>query len=271
MYPQALQGKAANSCLLPAVPTAEQTMDLDSQTTSSTTTTTTSMTPVQKVYSVGCCGTGYVAMSEERAEQIFTLMPTLRFLLLGHPQMAHKKVVERDDDGVTILEIPEEFDVTKESFLLLINCLFEAEPLPARCGRKKERDDGRLKDLIETMATLGGCDVLERRLKDHHANPLTPEDDSNDRYEWHILRYGKYHDIDDHEMVRMKKYGFSFTTSKMEHDQINFYYRAKKGAAHPPVENPVLDHQAVFRNAMQQMNEQLAAHQQEMDRQLNRR
>lgn len=60
---------------------------------------------VAQVYWVKCSDGGCVAMSEDRLEVLLSCMPTLRFLLLGHPRMKAKEIKELQD-GTKILEIP---------------------------------------------------------------------------------------------------------------------------------------------------------------------
>lgn len=170
-----------------------------------------------KFYWVKCSDGGYVSMNSERLEFLLDLMPTLRFLLLGHPLMKPKELQQLPDGNTQILEIPVDFRISQKAFLQLINCILEADPLPPRRGHKKQgADDDSLTVLTQTMATLGGCKVLEQRLKDHHGNPLTPEEDTNNDYEWHILRISKTADIRMDTLTTFANAGYNYTTSILD-------------------------------------------------------
>lgn len=190
--------------------------------------TDTETTEPQQIYWIGCSGTGYIVMDEERLTTILEGMPTLRFLLMGHPQMAETKIEQRDD-GTKVVEIPVELQIQQSSFLLLINCLLENEPLPPR--NKQGDDSSRLTELSETITKLGGCPVLENRLKDLTANPMTPEDDVNREFAWAVIQYDT---IFQSRMMDMMKLGYSFTITKKIERENHHFFRAKPGTPAPP-------------------------------------
>lgn len=155
---------------------------------------------VAQVYWVKCSDGGCVAMSEDRLEVLLSCMPTLRFLLLGHPRMKAKEIKELQD-GTKILEIPVDLCVSQQAFVLLVSCLLEAQPLPPRTAHNGGGDQMAL--LTHAMEVLGGCEVLEERLQDHHANPLTPQEDTNSEYVWQILHQSRTVHIDMHAMAKL--------------------------------------------------------------------
>ena len=167
-------------------------------------------------------------MEEERLSTILDEMPTLRFLLLGHPQMAEMQIEQRAD-GTKVLEIPPELQIHQSSFLLLINCLFETQPLPPR--RDNDKKESRLTELTETITKLGGCQVLENRLKDLTVNPMTPEEDVNREYMWAVIQYDT---IFQSRMQEMMDRGYSYTISKNVRNTEHHYFRAKLGTTPSP-------------------------------------
>lgn len=177
-----------------------------------------------KYYWIGCSGSGYVSMSEDRLESLLDKMPTLRFLLWGHPRMKTKDVEERAD-GTQILEIPRELQVSKKSFVLLVNCALGVEPLPARgvVG-------SRWTELVETITTLGGCEELEERFQEHHFNPLTPEQDTNGDFEWQALQKGEFARISEYDVQDMHKLGFSYVSATKDpnSNMVTHLYRKQR-------------------------------------------
>ena len=134
-------------------------------------------------------------------------------------------------NGTQVLEIPNELQVTKKSFLLLVNCIFQAEPLPRRDVHGT--GETRLDQLIETMATLGGCATLEERLRNHSFNnPLTPDEDVNDKYVWQVLGKSKYASgLDSDDQQDFVENGFFYTGTATESDAngiLHHYFRKKK-------------------------------------------
>ncbi|CAB9524362.1 expressed unknown protein [Seminavis robusta] len=176
-----------------------------------------------KYYWIGCSGSGYVCMSEERLGSLLDMMPTLRFLLFGHPRMQPKKL-QQSTDGATLVEISHELEISKKSFILLVNCVLGAEPLPAR-GTPK------LTQLVDAMTTLGGCEQLEASLKNLQTNPLTPQDDTNNEYVWHVLQTLKYSSLSvyDTEVLRSKA-GCAYASAIKDPKSgvVTHYFRAKK-------------------------------------------
>lgn len=178
-----------------------------------------------KHYFIGRSDEGYTCMSEERLEELLDMMPTLRFLLLGHPNMKPKALNETED-GTQILEIPSTLPVTLKSFILLVNCAFKVTPLP-------QRHRGRLEELEETIVILGGCKELECRLHNYGGiNPMTPEEDTKDEFEWTILTEKSYLGISNHQSETMTDKGFSFTTNVKQEGEdrvYHFYFRKRRG------------------------------------------
>lgn len=212
----------------------------------------------QKIYYISCSGTGYVTMGEDRLEAMFEAMPTLKFLLMGHPNMQAKPINEMKD-GTQVLEIPEELEVSKPSFVLLVNCFFGADKLPPRGPT-----DSRLTELLETVATLGGCMNLEEKLKDLSKNPLTPEEDTENEYVWGILQADIYQSD---KMDDIKRKGYSYTTSRKleQYGSITHYFRAPKGT--PPIQPRTAPGQFDFDGLQQQMAQQQAQLQQQLAQQ----
>lgn len=175
----------------------------------------------QQIYWIGCSGTGYVLMEEERLENVFDEMPTLRYLLMGHPQMAQPSIQQRAD-GTKVLEIPHELEIHQSSFLLLVNCLVGMEPLPPR-----NAPNSRLTELSETVTKLGGCVSLENRVKDRTANPMTPEEDVENQYTWAVIQYDTIFQRRMHDMMER---GYSYTTTKKVFHTDFHYFRANKPA-----------------------------------------
>ena len=138
-----------------------------------------------KIYWIQTSDRRCLAMSEGDVDNLVQEMPTLSFLLFGHPQM-QPKTLKKSKDGIEILEIDPALQVSRASFIFLVNCLRGATPLPARA------DESQSKDLAETMVTLGGCESLEQRLRDQSTNPLTPEEDTEDKYLWQVIHQSEF-------------------------------------------------------------------------------
>lgn len=185
-------------------------------------------------------------MGEDRLKAMFVAMPTLKFLLMGHPNM-QAKPVKKAPDGMQVLEIPVELQVSKTSFLLLVGCLFGADKLPPRGTA-----DSRLTELTETMLTLGGCTTLEEKLKHHSNNPMTPEEDTDERYTWTRIE-----NLVDREREDMLAKGFSFTTTR---DYFS-YFRAPQGTrqVRPRAAPEPFDFDADFEALEQQLQQTLQA------------
>ena len=115
-----------------------------------------------KVYWIQTSDGRCLAMSSEGVDILLDMMPTLSFLFFGHPQM-RTKVLKTTKDGTEILEIDPALQVSQSSFILLLTCARGAAPLPHKW------DVHRLMELEKTMVKLGGCESLEKRLRDHRA------------------------------------------------------------------------------------------------------
>jgi hypothetical protein len=154
-----------------------------------------------KMYYIDCCGTGHMVMNSIRLNIMFEKMPTLSFLLIGHPHMRAEEMKQLED-GREILQIPEELGVSKSSFILLVNCIFGNVQLP-----RPGVSGSRYLELVETAATLGGCEDLEEQIKNFRPEPMTPQDDIHNEYYWaklpHYSCYTK-------EIVAMRQKGYSW-------------------------------------------------------------
>ena len=183
-----------------------------------------------KNFYIGCSGNGYISIGEERLEELLGMMPTLRFLLFGHPNMKQNnpKILK---NGTQVLEIPNELQVSKTSFLLLVNCIFQVEPLPRRLVNNGIGGT-RMDKLIETMTTLGGCATLEERLREHsYSNPLFPDEDVQERFHWLTLRKKSYLSVCMYDHDNFVKAGFHYVSTdpqKDENDVLTHYYRKEK-------------------------------------------
>ena len=140
-----------------------------------------------QIYLIKCSDEGFVSMTAERLEFLCTLMPTLRYLLLGHPMMQATTLVYTNN-GTPIVTIPAELGIRKNAFVLLVNVILGAEPLPERRSRAYGSTTDLLGILKDTMATLGGCPNLEQRLSCHNSNPRIPEEDTDDEYVWLVVK-----------------------------------------------------------------------------------
>eukprot|EP00977_Amphora_coffeiformis_P013136 scaffold3396_cov176-Amphora_coffeaeformis.AAC.9 len=186
----------------------------------------------EKMYWIQCSDGSSLIMGQNKLEVLLEAMPIFRCLLMGHPNMARKPFNTRSD-GTEILEIPPELDVKKKSFLLLIDSFFETKPLACFIDDGDDNKDGDcndnvLEDLRGTLNTLGGCEVLEKRLAKVHPryNPLTPGEDVNDEYIWDVVE-----DYQRPSHENLHKRGFSFASIFVDSDGIAgrfFYFRKKK-------------------------------------------
>ena len=190
----------------------------------------------EKHYLIECSKTGYVTMSEKRLEELFDMMPTLRFILLGHPNMKQNNV-KVTTTGMPILVIPDYLNVSVDSFITLVNCAFDIEPLPSRLvlheGTKgylsSESKNGiSMKVLTDTITKLGGCDVLEQRLRNRTDDgPLTPEEDTGGKYIWSILHCSNATAIYCIDVDAYTSKGFSFAGVKEDGIYRNYFFRKK--------------------------------------------
>ena len=163
----------------------------------------------EKVYWIQTSDGRCLAMSSEDVGILVNMMTTLSFLFFGHPKM-RAKVLKTTNDGIEILEIDPSLQVSQSSFILLWTCVRGVASLPARS------DESRLIELEETMVKLGGCESLEKRLRDHSANPLTPEEDTEGKYIWRFRRKSRhstcfeissYEQLDDFSCASMQRDG----------------------------------------------------------------
>lgn len=176
----------------------------------------------QQVYWIGCSGTGYVVMNEDRLESLLQDMPTLRFLLLGHPNMAQPAIQQRPD-GSKLVEIPHELEISQSSFLLLVNCFFGLQPLPPRTSDGDK--SSRLTELTEVITKLGGCARLEQQCQELAINPLTPAQDVNNKYTWAVIQYDH---ISQYVCKDMMDRGYSYTITKRIGIKDHHYFRAER-------------------------------------------
>jgi hypothetical protein len=159
-----------------------------------------------KTYWIDCSDTGHVVMDDIRLEAMFEKMPTLKFLLMGHPNMKAKATRQNEETGAEILTIPAELEISKSSFLLLVNCLFGAVPLP-----RPAAPESRHLELTETIATLGGCQELELQIQHLRCDPTTPEDDVHQEFYWANLP--GYTGTQTTTVFNMREQGYSWVKS----------------------------------------------------------
>jgi hypothetical protein len=178
-------------------------------------------TTQQDNYWICCSDGGHVFMKGGDLEKLLDAMPTLRFLLFGHPNMQPKPLEKNANDGSILLEIDPALEVSKSSFILLVNCLFNTTALPPRTA-----EGSRLLELEETVRTLGGCDDLEKRLKDCSTNPLTPKQDTTAAFDWTILE--SHMPIDENSVRELRKEGFSYCSWEKQRIGTRHYFRKSK-------------------------------------------
>lgn len=186
---------------------------------------------VDKIYWIKCSDGLCVSMSQANVESLCDHMPTLRFLLLGHPRMQPKELPTLSDGTTQVLDIPADLQVSRSSFVLLINCLYGVEPLPPR---ESNRRSSRLKELAETLVVLGGCQALEERLRHHHTgsviNPMTPEEDIEDKYDWHMTEDAAYTDRMFGKALIKEGYTLASVEARDDYSRPRFYLRKPKGS-----------------------------------------
>jgi len=93
-----------------------------------------------------------------------------------------------------------------------------------------------LTELVETILTLGGCEVLEQRLQNHSANPSTPQEDTENKYLWQMIHKDMIHTVTIPEDLKRAGYTFvSITEQKHGCTLMNqYYFRKQKG---PPYDS----------------------------------
>ena len=166
-------------------------------------------------------------MGEKRLEELFDMMPTLRFILLGHPNMKQNNV-QITTNGMPILVIPDYLDVSKNVFISLVNCAFDLEPLPM-CGVLESYNNVvGMKQLLDAITTLGGCDVLEQRLRNRtDGGPLTPEEDMEGKYEWSFMSRCNTATIKYNDVAEYTSKGFSYAGVKEDGIMRTHLFRKK--------------------------------------------
>jgi hypothetical protein len=108
---------------------------------------------------IGCLD-GNILVSSERLKSLFEVMPTLRFLLFGHPLIGNDASTQQVEDIQTdlrTLKINDEFNISRDSFNRIMTCALSINDLP---NVKEER-----KKLLEDVNALGGCLSLEERVR----------------------------------------------------------------------------------------------------------
>jgi hypothetical protein len=65
---------------------------------------------------------------------------------------------------------------------------------------------GSFLERVETVATVGGYEDLEKRIKDFRPEPMTPVHDSHNEYYWVKL---PNHSCDTNDIIAMRKEGYS--------------------------------------------------------------
>lgn len=158
-------------------------------------------------------------MNGARLTRLLDKMPTLRYLLFGHPSMQKKKLQEQD--GAKVLELPSFLDIEKDSFVQLLHVIEELEPIPASCYKK-------FSTMIKTLTNLGGCEELEQRMRKKYAtNPQCPDEDFQQLFEWkaaNITEGNSLTLVDSDLEVTASFYSESATTS-------TYYLRKRKAPA----------------------------------------
>lgn len=172
-----------------------------------------------KMYWIECSGTGLVAMDDVRLDVMFEKMPSLKFLLMGHPNMK-KKDLRRNKDGTEILVIHKELGISKSSFVLLVNNVFNNITHP--------HHESRLDELIDTIVTLGGCSSLEHHLTcKQQNNPMTPSEDVDHKFDWMTI---PNHFYQDERVKSARRQGFIWTKTEYGDNirQCQYIFRAPK-------------------------------------------
>lgn len=171
------------------------------------------------------CADGSLAIDQSRVDALCDLMPILRNLLFGHPQM-EPKTLEKVN-GTPVLEIPPALQVDKSCFLLLLKCSMGVKPLPPR-----QSFDSKV--LEETMDKLGGCKSLEKKLQKQNATPLpkyypkTPQDDLEERFLWKVVLKEVFESATNDRLSGLEEKGYSLTTTYNEGGTTYFVFRKEK-------------------------------------------
>jgi hypothetical protein len=163
-------------------------------------------------------GDGHVLMDEQRINALFSKLPLLQMAFNNDAIMELKKC----PGGSILLDMDPSFNVSRDSFILLTNCLLELEPIPPRNGR-------RWRDLVQTITTLGGCSKLESRLEDNGASPPTPEEDKDDEFVWSVFETSEYNTLRPSDAEKMRSEGYSYTGFQVDDKghKIHFYRKKK--------------------------------------------
>jgi len=125
-------------------------------------------------------------------------MPTLRFLLFGHPKFALVQTETQElgplgDLGK--LQLNDEFNISRDLFNRIMTCALNIRDLPP--GREEQTE------LIEAANILGGCATLEERVKQlniaeeernaraqdaqRRATAVSPITDTWNMFDWRIV------------------------------------------------------------------------------------
>ena len=172
-------------------------------------------------YWIECCDGNMVPVEKGRLRELLKLMPILEYLLFGHPQMAPKVLKIRD--GMTVLQIPPDLGINGATFVLVMNCALEITPLPVT-------DKANL--LCEAVAVLGGCESLEKRMRHiDFYSPLSPEEDTQNKFDWQLFVKSVYRDINMYDTKDYIELGYSFVSRTMvENNQVMYLFRRPKQA-----------------------------------------
>eukprot|EP00977_Amphora_coffeiformis_P011357 scaffold2742_cov167-Amphora_coffeaeformis.AAC.7 len=166
---------------------------------------------------------GNIVMDGQRLEHLLDKIPTLRFLLFGHPDMQAKDLPEHTD-GAKVVSLPEFLSVSKFEFISIIHAILGLSPLPVP-------DSFEMKSLLKNLTLLGGCEELEHRIRQaretrENASPHVPAHDLEEQYQWQIIN----HRMDLPGSLVMHQQGYSLTKFEMDpkdDSRVYLYYRKR--------------------------------------------
>ena len=175
---------------------------------------------------IECSDGGMVPMGRNRLDVVLQKMPVLCFLLLGHPQMKAKTFQDRD--GMKVLKIPPDLNVSQQEFLAVIHAVLGLTRFP-----HPEMDATQRQRLLHTISILGGCEDLEQNLRHggYTSLPRKPSQDSYNEYEWQILRTPQTQGVAATDATEMAAQGFTFCALEsdlVDHSMVILYYRKPK-------------------------------------------
>ena len=151
---------------------------------------------------IKCLNGKKMLVGQERLNKLFGLMPGLSFILLGHPNMKKKELVE--EDGIQVLTISDDFEISVDMFCLLLTCALEVTSVP-------DQNDIRRANLINTANKFGGCEMLEKKIETENdlkkrRHVINPVSDTLGLYEWRVFM-----DISETYKAQMDGFVFAFS------------------------------------------------------------